>query len=202
VVGVVMVLVLMVGGLVEVLVLLVLVVGVGVELVAEVVGVRVELGCRGVVGRDGGRWGWSLAAWQALGEDAEDDDAVGGGVARYVFAREVLERGDVLGLERARVGRERVGPVVCRGGLPRLGGAAEKGDRLHHAADLAVLRAPLLLVNGGVAVDEEARGEEATARLGVDPAAPPVLEGGKALLLDGEQGMVQEGRVLRQDLLV
>jgi hypothetical protein len=28
------------------------------------------------------------------------------------------------------------------------------------------------------------------------------VEGGEALLLDGEQGVVQEGRVLRQDLLV
>lgn len=108
----------------------------------------------------------------------------------------------MFGFERAWVGRDGVGPFFDRGGFPRLGGSAEEGDRLHRSADLGVLRAPLLLVDGSVAVDEDAGGEEAAARLGVDPATPPVMEGGEALLLGGEQGVVQEGRVLRQDLLV
>jgi hypothetical protein len=143
-----------------------------------------------------------LTARQALRKNAQDDDAVGGGAAGYVLASEVLEGRDVLGLERTRVRPDRVGPFFERGSLPRLGGSPQERDRLHRASNLGVLRAPLLLVDGGVAINKHARGEKTTARLGVDPGAPPVVEGGEALLLDGEQGVVQEGRVLRQDLLV
>ena len=152
------------------------------------------------------RWWWrrSLPTGQPQGQGAEDDAAVHGIAARDVPGRELLERGKQLGLVRGGIGGQRARPLLRRGGLPQLGGAAEQGQQLQggSGAGLAVTDAPLLLVGGGVDVAQDAGSKEAAARLGVDPAAPAVARRGGVMLVRGEHGVALDGRVLVQGLWV
>ena len=165
-----------------------------VELAADVLHVRVHLRGRGSVR---GERGGALAARQALRQHAENEHAVDRGAPQHVVLGEVLERGNVVRLERARVGGQDGDPLFGRGRLPQLGAAAEEGNLLEGA--VGVLSAALLLVDGGVAVAEEARREEPAAGLGVDPVLPSVPDA-QGVPVRGEHGMAQEGRVLVQDL--
>jgi hypothetical protein len=97
-------------------------------------------------------------------------------------------------LERGWVSRHGVDPFLCRGRLPQLGAAAKQGDQLK---SVAVLCTPLLLIDGGVAVGEDAGGKETAARFGVYPVVPPFLD--RQVLVCGDYRIIN---VLAQDLRI